>query len=163
MAVAIIDVRFPGRSAIDLGHWLLTKQLASRVLFLDHKLCWVRARLSNAINATYCSRDISLESLKRVTAKLIRNEPLTQLDHQSLGLESQSFRVDVSHAPKISTREMEIWTLIGEGNSVAQCAEIMGIAESTADNHKSRLMKKLDVGKSTELVRMAVRLGLVDP
>ncbi len=64
---------------------------------------------------------------------------------------------------KITRREREVWRLIAEGYSVRGVAEQMQLAVSTVDSHKSRLMKKLRVHKSLDLVRLAVRLGMVDP
>lgn len=76
------------------------------------------------------------------------------VDHDNL--------VAVDHAA-ITPREREVWRLIGQGYSVRRVAERLELAESTVDSHKSRLMKKLGVHKSLELVRLAVRLGMVDP
>lgn len=62
----------------------------------------------------------------------------------------------------ITTRERQVWRLIAAGDTVRGIADHLGLAESTVDSHKSRLMRKLGVHKSVELVRLAVRLGLVD-
>lgn len=64
--------------------------------------------------------------------------------------------------PGITAREREVWRLIATGATVRDIARHLGLAESTVDSHKSRLMRKLGVHKSVELVRLAVRLGLVD-
>ncbi|MEM6329051.1 MAG: LuxR C-terminal-related transcriptional regulator [Planctomycetota bacterium] len=62
---------------------------------------------------------------------------------------------------QLTQREREVFEAIAAGNSVRDCAQALHIAESTVDNHKSRLMKKLGVRKSVELVRLAFRLGVV--
>ena len=51
--------------------------------------------------------------------------------------------------------------LIAMGYSVRECAKQMHLAASTIDNHKSRLMKKLRIHKSTELTHIAIRDGLI--
>jgi DNA-binding NarL/FixJ family response regulator len=50
---------------------------------------------------------------------------------------------------------------LAQGSSVKQCAKTLGIGTSTVGNHKSRLMKKLNVHKTVELVHLAMREGLV--
>lgn len=60
----------------------------------------------------------------------------------------------------LTRREQQVLEQIAGGASVRECAEALGIAESTVDNHKSRLMKKLGVRKSSELVRFAFRVGI---
>lgn len=61
----------------------------------------------------------------------------------------------------LTPREIEVLKLIAQGNTVKHCAELLALAPSTVDNHKSRLMKKLGVHKSLELTRLAIRAGLV--
>ncbi len=61
----------------------------------------------------------------------------------------------------LTSREVEVMTLLAQGFSVRRCAEKLQLAESTIDNHKSRLMKKLDIHKIVELTHLAIREGLV--
>jgi DNA-binding NarL/FixJ family response regulator len=63
----------------------------------------------------------------------------------------------------LSPREREVMRLLAEGRSVRQCAERLGLSESTIDNHKTRLMKKLGLHKSSELTCQAIREGLIVP
>ena len=60
----------------------------------------------------------------------------------------------------LTRREQQVLELIASGASVRECAQTLHIAESTVDNHKSRLMKKLGVRKSIGLVRYAYQNGL---
>lgn len=62
----------------------------------------------------------------------------------------------------LSPREREVMTHLAHGYSPKQCADRLGLALSTVDNHKTRVMKKLQVRKSTQLVLLAVQLGLVE-
>lgn len=66
-----------------------------------------------------------------------------------------------SSLSKLTVREIEVLRLIALGNTVRECAEKLRLAPSTVDNHKSRLMKKLGLHKTTELVRFAVREGVI--
>jgi DNA-binding NarL/FixJ family response regulator len=52
-------------------------------------------------------------------------------------------------------------THLANGLSVKQCAQRMRLTESTVDNYKWRLMKRLEIHKAAELTRLAVREGLV--
>jgi len=61
----------------------------------------------------------------------------------------------------LSKREQEVLELLATGFSVRECAEKLHLAASTVDNHKTSLMKKLEVHKSTQLVHLAIRDGLV--
>ena len=62
---------------------------------------------------------------------------------------------------KLTPRELEVLLHLADGLSVKRCAERMHLSESTVDNHKSRLMRKLDVHSVVELVRLAGHEGLL--
>jgi len=67
-----------------------------------------------------------------------------------------------SRLDRLSRREREVMTYLSLGHTVKQCAALIGLQPSTVDNHKTRLMKKLEVHKTVELVRLAMEHGLVD-
>jgi DNA-binding NarL/FixJ family response regulator len=62
----------------------------------------------------------------------------------------------------LTERQIQVMRLIASGMSVKDTADSLGLAPSTVDNHKSRLMKRLDIHKSSELTRLAIREGLID-
>jgi two-component system, NarL family, response regulator NreC len=63
----------------------------------------------------------------------------------------------------ISPRERMMLQLIAEGKSTKEIASLLGIAVKTADSHRSRLMRKLDIHEVASLVRYAIRNGVVEP
>jgi DNA-binding CsgD family transcriptional regulator len=62
----------------------------------------------------------------------------------------------------LTRRELEVLRLVGLGKTVNQCADALGVSPSTIGNHKYRLMRKLGVINSLQLLRIAVRHGLAD-
>ena len=65
--------------------------------------------------------------------------------------------------PVLTTREVEVLTLVAEGRSTKETAHILGISFKTADSHRARMMAKLGVHETASLVRYAIRMGLVKP
>ena len=61
----------------------------------------------------------------------------------------------------LSPREREILQLVVEGHSSAAIASTLGLASTTVDTYRSRLMAKLQVNNVPELVRFAIRHGLL--
>ncbi|MEQ1945669.1 MAG: response regulator transcription factor [Bryobacteraceae bacterium] len=61
----------------------------------------------------------------------------------------------------LTEREREIFQLLAEGNSNKAIATSFGLSIHTVETHRIRLMKKLDVHNTAELVLCAVNLGLV--
>lgn len=64
---------------------------------------------------------------------------------------------------QLSVREREVLQLIAEGLSAKEIASQLSISTKTVEAHRTSLMRKLGVRKATELVRYALRRGLVAP
>jgi len=63
----------------------------------------------------------------------------------------------------LSNREREVLRLIAEGLSAKEVAAELAISTKTVEAHRTSLMRKLNVRKATELVRYALRHGLIEP
>jgi DNA-binding NarL/FixJ family response regulator len=64
---------------------------------------------------------------------------------------------------QLSTREREVLRLIAEGLSAKEIARELSISSKTVEAHRTSLMRKLGARKATELVRFALRHGLIEP
>lgn len=63
----------------------------------------------------------------------------------------------------LTARQLEIVKLIVEGKSCAQVGGILGISYKTVGTHRTRAMEKLKVRNIPELVRWAIREGIIEP
>lgn len=63
----------------------------------------------------------------------------------------------------LTPRERQVLQLVGEGKSTKQIAEVLRISVKTAEFHRGRLMKKLNVHDTANLVRYAIREGFITP
>jgi two-component system nitrate/nitrite response regulator NarL len=64
-------------------------------------------------------------------------------------------------APVLSEREREVLVLIAEGLSNKEVADRLGIGVRTAETHRERLMRKLDIHTVAGLTRFAIASGMV--
>jgi DNA-binding NarL/FixJ family response regulator len=63
----------------------------------------------------------------------------------------------------LSRRELQVLTLIAEGNTNKQVAELLGISVRTVETHRERVMRKLNAQGTAALTKWAISLGLVNP
>ena len=63
----------------------------------------------------------------------------------------------------LSEREKQIFRLTVEGNSINQAAEILFLSPKTIERHRANIMKKLELNNVVEMVKYAVKFGIVDP
>jgi len=62
----------------------------------------------------------------------------------------------------LSKRELQVLEAVAEGNTNNEIGEQLGISPKTVARHRERIMHKLKLHSSTELVKFAIRTGLID-
>jgi len=65
--------------------------------------------------------------------------------------------------PSLTPRERETVQLVAEGKTSKDIARILGISVKTAETHRATIMRKLQLNSVADLVRYAVRNGIVLP
>ena len=63
---------------------------------------------------------------------------------------------------RLTTREREVFHLIAEGLTTKEIARCLEISTKTAENHRARVLDKTGARNTAELVRLALRKGLLD-
>ncbi len=100
-----------------------------------------------------------VDALRAVT----RGEPfLTNAAQRALVRE---WMADESTGPSepLTPREQEVLKLIAEAHTNKEIGEILHLAEKTVESHRANLLRKLGMRDRVELVRYAIRRGLVEP
>jgi len=64
---------------------------------------------------------------------------------------------------ELTPREEEVVKLVAEAHTNKEIAEILHLSEKTVENHRSNAMRKLGMRDRVELVRYAIRRGLIEP
>ena len=62
----------------------------------------------------------------------------------------------------LSPRELEVLLLITDGASNIEIGERLEISVKTVDRHRENIMRKLDIHNRIDLVKYAIRVGLID-
>lgn len=87
----------------------------------------------------------------------IFNTPNTLIEFQKY----LSQKINGEWLDKLTDRQREVLTLVGQGKGRKEIASTLNLSEYTIDDHKDALLKKLDCNSIMELGRMADRMGLV--
>ena len=66
-------------------------------------------------------------------------------------------------APALTPRQREVLRLIAEGKRTKEIARTLDISVKTVEMHRGQLMKVLDLRNVADLVRYAIRAGLIEP
>jgi two-component system response regulator NreC len=62
---------------------------------------------------------------------------------------------------QLTNREREILKLVAEGNTTQEIAAMLVLSPKTVERHKTNLMAKLDIHNRTELIKYALRKGII--
>ncbi|AFM24829.1 response regulator [Desulfomonile tiedjei] len=79
-----------------------------------------------------------------------------------LQFHKQKSQEPFDESTRLTGRQREVLQLIAEGHSVKEIASILGISPKTVEFHKYSMMESLGLKTSVELVRYAVKHGIVD-
>lgn len=163
--VAVVDISMPGLSGIEVVRRARSLAPATRCLVLtmhedeEYVLHVVRAGA-----AGYLVKDSPAADLLRAVHDVAAGRGHFGA-YAARVLAEQLQRPERQHADPygdLTAREREVFHLIVEGKSTKLIAQQLQISAKTAENHRSRLMAKLGVRNSAELVRYAARKGLID-
>ena len=69
---------------------------------------------------------------------------------------------EASEYEKLSVREKEIFHLFAEGKSTREISELLFISVKTVNTHKQNILEKLELKSNTELVKYALKNGLIN-
>jgi DNA-binding NarL/FixJ family response regulator len=67
----------------------------------------------------------------------------------------------VNQPDLLTARETEVLKLVAEGKSSKEIAAMLCLSIRTVDNHRSNIMRKLNITKNTDLVRYALSMGYI--
>lgn len=79
------------------------------------------------------------------------------------GLCGPGSNAEVPVGSHLTRREREVLQLVAEGRRTKEIGDLLGISLKTAETHRVRIMRKLDLHSVGELVRYAIRHKMVEP
>jgi DNA-binding NarL/FixJ family response regulator len=163
--VVVTDVSMPRLSGIELAHRLHQALPHTRVLVLtmhqedQYVLQAVRAGASGYLVKDSPAAEL-LAAVRNVHAgrghfgPQVARALAEQLQHPERA-------ADDPYAT-LTRREREVFRLIAEGLTTKEIARQLSISTKTAENHRTRVLGKIGVRNTAELVRYALRRGLLD-
>lgn len=162
--VVVMDLSMPGSNGLEATRRISALGLDTSVLVLtvhaeeEYLLPVVDAGASGYLTKTSADTDL-LEAIRVVARGQVSLPP------KATSLLLQRYRASESDdsvgLKALSDREREVLGLTAEGFSSREIGEKLFISPKTVDTYRGRIMEKLGLGHRSELVRFALRVGLL--
>jgi DNA-binding NarL/FixJ family response regulator len=160
--VVVMDVAMPELNGIEATRRIMEQAPHTRILALSmHKdSVYVREILRAGARGYLLKDSIDVDLLAAVRA-VGRGEGYLSPAVSDTVL--SDYRKHVTDPlDLLSSREREVLQLIAEGKTNKDIATALNLSVYTVDAHRGRIMEKLNLHSTSELVRFAVRKGLID-
>jgi DNA-binding NarL/FixJ family response regulator len=160
--VAILDVSMPRMTGLQATHEIKLQSPETQVLILsmhdDQRYLFEALRAGASGYVLKAAADSDLVDAVRAAS---RGEPFLTASAQQALIRDFLDRGD--EPPELTPREQEVVKLVAEAHTNREIAEILHLSEKTVESHRARVLQKLGMRDRVELVRYAIRSGLVEP
>lgn len=157
--IAILDINMPDMTGIEVTRKTVDAGLKTQVVLLtmyEDPSTVLEGQEAGAFG--YILKDNSFEEMVTAVQTVVCGGTFVT---PSIREKMQKMKRDGQSAVQLSKREREVIKLIALGKSSKEIARIMEISPRTVDTYRKRLMDKLGLKNLAEVVRYAVRLGVV--
>ena len=161
--VAVLDFSMPILNGLDAALEILRACPRAKAILLtmhtdDHYvLSALQAGVKGYVVKTQASSD-----LVRAIHEVLRGMMYLSPGISEAVVQAYLAKAEIPRDP-LTSREREVLQLVAEGKSTKEVAGLLGISFKTAESHRTRILKKLDLHETAGLVRYAVRRGLIQP
>ncbi|HWB12196.1 MAG TPA: response regulator [Pirellulales bacterium] len=148
----VLDVRMPGMSGLELQKMSHTKGNLPPIVFLSG----------------YGEIPLAVQALRAGAVDFIQkpfsSQTLLERIHEAIALDQANRRERAlsrefaDRTALLSRRERQIMDLLIQGDSSKQIARRLSISPKTVDNHRTKILEKMQVDNPTQLARLAAAL-----
>ena len=161
--VAVLDVGMPQLNGLDAAREIMRAAPGTRTILLTvhtedgYVMAALRAGIKGYVLKNQAAADL-VQAIREVSSGRTYLSPGISRAVVDACLSKTEVVAD-----SLTIREREVLQLVAEGKTTKEIAQLLGISAKTADSHRTRMMRKLDVHETATLVRHAIRLGMIQP
>jgi DNA-binding NarL/FixJ family response regulator len=165
--IVVMDISMPELNGLEATRRILKELPETQVLILSvhESEQIVRDVLSSGARGYVLKSDAGTDLVSAIEAlsqrKLFFTSKVSEFVLSGfLKASDPDFKTYAANSP-LSPREREVIQLIAEGRANKEIAELLHISIKTVETHRAKIMEKLDAHSVSDLVRYAIRNGLI--
>jgi DNA-binding NarL/FixJ family response regulator len=163
--ILILDLMMPGLNGLDVLKQIKRRSPDTKVVILSMYANegYVLEALSSGASAYVLkdssSADLVLAVREAAAGRKYLSPPLSARAIEAYQEKAKAATLD--RYETLTSREREVLHLAAEGRTNTEIAGRLGISSRTAETHRSNLMHKLDLHTQADLIRFALRRGII--
>jgi DNA-binding NarL/FixJ family response regulator len=158
--IVVVDLTLKTGHGLDLIEKLRTREPDLKILVSSmHDEMLFAERVLRAGARGYISKQEPPESLLRAIRQVLRGELYLspRMTSRLLNRVVSGSANEDDPVQGFSNRELEVYEMIGQGQTIQQIAARLHLSPKTIETHREKIKQKLNVSNSTELSRRAVQ------
>jgi DNA-binding NarL/FixJ family response regulator len=163
--LAILDISMPRMTGLQAARELhrAAPELPILILTMHESEQYLHEALRAGASA-YVVKKVADRDLVEACRATLRGAPFRYPGGDSASIRDAVRSAGEGEVPRepLTPRETEVLKLVAEGYTSRQIADTLVISEKTVDRHRSNMLEKLGLHDRVELVRYAIRNGLVE-
>jgi two-component system invasion response regulator UvrY len=161
--VVIMDVNMPGMGGLEATRRLMQRHPELKLIALSmHSKEPYPSHLLAAGAVGYLSKDCAAHEILAAIRQVTAGRRYLSADVAGNLAALWSTPSGESPFSALSTRELEVMQMVLHGRTVKQIADDLYLSPKTVSTYRQRLFEKLNVTNDVELIRLAIRFGLVE-
>jgi two-component system invasion response regulator UvrY len=161
--LAVVDISLGDGSGLDVVRRMREIQPRLPILVLSMHSEEQYARRAYKAGATgYITKDRSRAELAGAIAKVIGGGRYVSQGFAERLAGDLERNTDLLPHQTLSNREFEVMRLMGAGKTVGDIAEMLSLSDKTVSTYRTRLLDKLQLSTTADIIRYVVENGLVD-
>lgn len=158
--MVLLDITLPGIGGLEvLRKMRANRENAKVLMFSMHEDPVFASRAIQAGAKGYITKNNAADYLVEAIEKVLAGKTYLSPD-TAQQLAMLNIGAGTSALSDLSRRELEILRLLGEGKSMTEISNVLGISYKTVANNLTQIKNKLDINKTAELMRFAISHGL---
>ena len=161
--VVVLDIAMPGRGGVDILRQLKNEKPGLPVLILSmYPEEQYAVRCLRAGASGYLTKESAPDELVTAVQKVVSGGKYVS----SLLAERLAFELEIDTEKPLhealSDREYQVMCMMASGKTVTEIADNLSLSVKTISTYRSRILEKMDMTSSAELMHYAIKHGLVE-
>jgi len=160
--VVVLDLSMPGIGGIETIRRLRQRDVSARILVFsmyDGDILIQRSLEAGALG--YLVKHSQMRQMIEAVREIADGKPYIDAS-KVMAIATANLKQEDHPLHCLTSREYQMFILLAEGKTVAEIADSLAISPKTAGVHHANIMNKLNLQNGAQLVRLAVRLAVID-